>query len=170
MVYLICDKCKHHYELQEGEFPGNVGDACDCGGKLRSAEDLPDTDDKDETSVEELEKELNLKENEIKGLREKLTRTQEQLQDTMNEKKSLEKRMSELELKEIDLKLNNSENLRQEHNKLEHRVQVTKKQLDDANDELKFQNKVIEDMENRGIVDIILGRLPESFERYRKRK
>jgi chromosome segregation ATPase len=170
MVYLICDKCKRHYELQEGEFPEKVGDACDCGGKLRSAENLLDTDDKDETSVEELEKELNLKENEIKGLREKLTRIQEQLQDTMNEKKSLEKRMSELELKEIDLKLNNSENLRQEHNKLEHRVQVTKKQLDDANDELKVQHKVIEDLENRGIMDILLGRLPESFVRYRKRR
>ena len=169
MVYLICDKCKRYYGLQEGEFPKNVGDACDCGGKLKSAEDLPDTDG-DEQSVEELEKELNLKENEIKGLREKLAGTQEQLQDTMNEKKLLEKRMSELELKEIDLKLNNSENLRQEHNKLEHRVQVTKKQLDDANDNLKFQHKVIEDLENRGIMDIIRGRFPESFMRYRKKR
>ncbi len=169
MVYLICDKCKRHYELQEGEFPENVGDVCDCGGKLRSAEDLPDTDD-DEKSVEDLEKELNLKENEIKGIREKLAGTQEQLQDTMNEKKLLEKLMSELELKEIDLKLNNSEKLQQEHNKLEHRVQVTKKQLDDANDELKVQHKVIEDLENRGIMDIIRGRFPESFMSYRKRK
>lgn len=39
MGYLICEKCRGYYELQEGESPEEF-DKCLCGGKLRYVENL----------------------------------------------------------------------------------------------------------------------------------
>lgn len=39
MGYLICDKCEGYYELQDGESPEDF-DVCECGGRLRYAENL----------------------------------------------------------------------------------------------------------------------------------
>lgn len=35
MGYLVCNKCKGHYELQEGENPDEFIDQCECGGTLK---------------------------------------------------------------------------------------------------------------------------------------
>lgn len=38
--YLICDKCRGYYELQEGEFQDSFDKNCDCGGKLEYFDNL----------------------------------------------------------------------------------------------------------------------------------
>lgn len=40
MGYLVCEKCKSYYKLQEGESPTDFLDKCNCGGKLRYAENI----------------------------------------------------------------------------------------------------------------------------------
>ena len=32
--YLVCNKCESYYELNEGEFPEDYDNECDCGGKI----------------------------------------------------------------------------------------------------------------------------------------
>ncbi|HMK53346.1 MAG TPA: hypothetical protein VK444_01045 [Methanobacteriaceae archaeon] len=40
MGHLVCEKCKSYYELKEGESPDDFIDECNCGGKLRYAENI----------------------------------------------------------------------------------------------------------------------------------
>lgn len=40
MGYLICENCRSYYELKEGESPEDFLDKCECGGKLRYAENI----------------------------------------------------------------------------------------------------------------------------------
>jgi len=47
---------------------------------------------------------------------------------------------------------------------------VTKKQLDDARIEIQDLKEVIDDLANRGLMDHILGRYPESFKGYSEDK
>lgn len=62
MGYLICDKCKGYYQLQEGESPEDFSKNCECGGNLIYKENLdfnspaaedtkPETEEKIETTV-----------------------------------------------------------------------------------------------------------------------
>jgi DNA repair exonuclease SbcCD ATPase subunit len=124
---------------------------------------------KDEDLLEELEKELARKDEEITQLKEKLTNTQERLLDIIQEKKYIEQIKTELELKETELKLKKFQKLENKHHQLSHRSQVTKKHLDQARAELKIQEKVITDLENRRLLDYLLGRFPESFQDYQKK-
>ncbi|BDZ68905.1 hypothetical protein [Methanobacterium ferruginis] len=124
----------------------------------------------DETRrVKDLEKELRAKEAEIDFLKEKLTNNQEIMLDVIEEKKELKKQIHDFEVKEVDLRLNNFRDLQRKHHKLEHRLFVTKNQLDEARQELEFRAKLIKDLEKRGVSDYILGRFPESLIEYNKR-
>lgn len=40
MAYLVCEKCRKYYKLQEGESPDEFLPECECGGKLRYSESL----------------------------------------------------------------------------------------------------------------------------------
>jgi|GEM_PF-1690770 chromosome segregation ATPase len=122
----------------------------------------------DEVSTEELERELIHKENEIRKLEEKLADTFGRLHDVVAEKKLLQQKINEGELQEIDLKFKNFNELQDNYHKLEHRTKVTKKQLDDVRARAEFQERVIEDLENRGFLDFLFGRIPESFRQYKK--
>lgn len=121
-----------------------------------------------EAIIEGLELKLKEKEFEIQELRGKLQDKYEMLQDRIEEKKVLEKRLEQFELNDATLKMGKLDEVTLENHKLEHRVQVTRKQLDEARDDLKFQEKVIEDLENRGFLDFLLKRFPESFREYKK--
>ncbi|MBP2046006.1 hypothetical protein [Methanobacterium aggregans] len=121
-----------------------------------------------EAIIEGLEFKLKQKESEIQELREKLQDKYAMLQDRIDEKKILEERVKELELKDISLKLGKLDELTNKNLKLDHRVQVTKKQLDYARNDLELQKKVIEDLENRGVLDFLLRRFPETFKEYKK--
>jgi chromosome segregation ATPase len=118
--------------------------------------------------LEELKGELVRKDGELTQLKEKLSNTQERLLNINQEKKLLEQRKTNLELKEIELKLNNLQELENKHDKLTHRNQVTKKQLDQARTHLKIQENIIRDLKNRGLLDYLLRRFPESFQEYQK--
>jgi hypothetical protein len=121
-----------------------------------------------EAIIEGLELKLKEKEFEIQELRGKLQDKYEMLQDRIEEKKVLEKVLEQFELNDATLKMGKLDEVTLENHKLEHRVQVTKKQLDEARDDLKFQQRVIEDLENRGFLDFLLKRFPESFREYKK--
>ena len=121
-----------------------------------------------EVIIEGLELKLKEKEFEIQELRVKLQDKYEMLQDRIEEKKILEKRLEQFELNEATLKMGKLDEVTLENHKLEHRVQITKKQLNEARDDLKLQERVIEDLENRGFLDFILRRFPDSFKEYKK--
>ncbi|SCG86904.1 hypothetical protein [Methanobacterium congolense] len=121
-----------------------------------------------EAIIKGLELKLKEKEFEIQELRVKLQDKYEMLQDRIEEKKILEKRLEQFELNDATLKMGKLDEVTLENHKLEHRVQVTKKQLDEARGDLKFQERVIEDLENRGFLDFLLKRVPKSFREYKK--
>ncbi|EKF86438.1 hypothetical protein [Methanobacterium formicicum] len=123
----------------------------------------------DKVRIKELEMELAKKESEIVFFKEKVTNNQEIILDVIEEKKLLKKQIKDFELKELDLKLNNYMELQRKHHKTEHRLFVTKNHLDEANEELEFRAKVIEDLETRGLRDHALGRFPDSYQEYKKR-
>lgn len=124
----------------------------------------------DEDSTEELKRELIHKENEIRKLEERLEDTMDRLHDVVAEKRLLEEKINEVELQEIDLKFKNFNELQDNYCKLEHRTKITKNQLDDVRVKVEFQEKVIEDLENLGFLDFLLGRVPESLVEYREKK
>ena len=124
----------------------------------------------DKVRIRELEKELAHKESEIMFFKEKVTNNQEIILDVIEEKKLLKRQIKDFELKELDLKLNNYMDLQRKHHKVEHRLFVTKNHLEEAHNELEFREKVIKELENRGLRDYILGRFPEKYQEYKKRE
>ena len=78
---------------------------------------------------------------------------------------------------ELNLKLDDFEKLKMEHRKLEHRTQITKKQLDEARNKIEsqkkyvaeakerveFMEKVINDLEKRGFTDLYKEQIPGNF-------
>jgi hypothetical protein len=53
--------------------------------------------------------------------------------------------------------------LKNDHDKLQHRYQITRHLLEEA-------RMVIKDLENRGLMDHLRGKYPESFLEYQKNK
>jgi chromosome segregation ATPase len=132
-------------------------------------------DSKDEY-IKELEKKLKDQEKTIESLKEKLSNNQDMLKDTINEKNELKKKIQEYDLKMVDKKLNQYQELHEEQQKTLHRIHVTKNHLDDANSKNKElliikeeMQKVLEDLENRGLLDYIRGKYPESYLKYKEK-
>ncbi len=118
--------------------------------------------------IKELEAELAKKESEIEFFKDKINTNQEIILDVIDEKKLLKNEIEKYERKELDMKLNNYMDLQRKHHKVEHRLFVTKNLLDEAHEKMEFQAKVIEDLEKRGLTDIILRRYPHSHQKYKK--
>ncbi len=137
----------------------------------------------DTLSLEEIERELAEKDEVIIQLKSKLLDSQERIHKVIIEKGSLENQVKEFELKGISLQFDNFEDLKNNYNKLEHRLIITKNQLDDARIQIKSQNEFVEnareqvefmetvivDLENRGLIDFLRNRFPESFVTYKKK-
>ncbi len=119
--------------------------------------------------VKSLEIELDKKESEISFLKDKLTNNQEILLDLIEDKKSLKKQVQDYKMKEIEKSLNNFNDLQRKHHRLEHRLFVTKNQLDEARELLDVQEKVIADLKKRGLVDFLMAKYPESYLQYQKK-
>jgi len=54
MIYLVCDRCGRHYELQPGEKPEDFDLTCECGGKLENNESIKpgnEFEDQDSSSI-----------------------------------------------------------------------------------------------------------------------
>lgn len=142
------------------------------------------TDDPKKTHdiCEELEKQLKIKDNKIIELQKRLKYSNERIHDVIYEKNVIEKQLNKLEFQNINLQTGKFEQLKNEYNQLVHRLHITKKQLDntrkqiklqnqfieESKDQIKFMEKVIDDLEKRGIVDILLNRSSETFKKYKK--
>lgn len=120
--------------------------------------------------IKSLEIELVKKESEINFLKDKLTNNQDVLLDLIEDKKSLKKQVQDYEVKEIDKSLNNFRDLQRKQHKLEHRLFVTKQHLDEARELLDVREKVIEDLEKRGVRDCLMANYPESYVQYQKNR
>ena len=136
----------------------------------------------DNSLVEELEYDLVNKNKEIIELQKRLEDAQERIHDVIILKGSLEKQVNDMKLKELSLKFVKCNELKNDFKKLEHRMQITKEQLDEARNliesqkesvinaenRVKFMEKVIEDLENRGLTDYLRRKFPETFIEYKK--
>lgn len=123
-----------------------------------------------EAYIKELEKELRNRESELKTLQERLKNNEDMLQDAIDEKNKMKLQLQEYELTLTDNKLNQHQKLQEDHNKTVHRLQVTKKQLDDARTDISDLKEIIDELANRGLLDHIRGKYPESFEEYKGKK
>jgi chromosome segregation ATPase len=123
----------------------------------------------DKLLIEKLNKEITDQNKVIIKLQNKLLDTEEKIHDIILDKASLKKQINNFELKELDIQFGQFEELKNDYNKIEHRLNVTKEQLDDARNNIEFYKKVIEDLENRGFMDYLRNRFPESFVNYKKK-
>ncbi|MGB7969684.1 MAG: hypothetical protein WCF28_08950 [Methanobacterium sp.] len=123
----------------------------------------------DKLLIKKLNKEIAEKNNEISQLKNKLTDSNERIHDIILEKGSLKKQINNFELKELDIQFGKFEELKNDYNKLEHRLKITKEQLDKTRLKIVFYTKVIEDLENRGFIDYLRNKFPESFINYKKK-
>jgi chromosome segregation ATPase len=123
----------------------------------------------DKLLIKKLNKEIIEKNNEINQLKNRLTESQERIHDIILDKDSLKKQINNFELKQLDIQFGKFEDLKNDYNKIKHRLNVTKEHLDIARDQIIFHEKVIEDLENRGFMDYLRNRYPESFIEYKKK-
>jgi chromosome segregation ATPase len=123
----------------------------------------------DKLLIKKLNKEIVEKNNEIIQLQNKLSDSYERIHDIIFEKDSLKKQINNFELKQLDIQFGKFEELKSDYNKLEHRLKITKEHLDEAHNQIIFNTKVIEDLENRGFMDYLRKRFPESFVNYKKK-
>jgi chromosome segregation ATPase len=121
-----------------------------------------------EARIKELEKKLKSRESDIENLQEKLRTNKDMLQDVIQEKNQIKLRLQEYDLNLTDAKLSQYQKLQEDHQKLVHRLQVMKKHLDDARDEIAILREIIDDLTHRGLFDRIRGRYPESLKKYKK--
>lgn len=123
-----------------------------------------------EAQIREFEKELKSRESELKTLQERLKNNEDMLQDAIGEKNKIKLRLQEYELNLTDDKLDQHQKLQEDYNKTVHRLQVTKEQLDNARKEISYLKEIIDELSNRGLLDHIRGRYPESFQEYKGKK
>jgi chromosome segregation ATPase len=147
----------------------------------KNKEDIVDDEN---SSIEKMEKELSDKAYEIIQLQTKIADLQDRIHDVIIEKGSIEKQLNTFKLTEISLQFGKFEKLKIDYEKLVHRLEITKKQLDDArkciesqnqfvenaNKRLEFMDEVIEDLAHRGLIDFIRNRFPESFTSYKNNR
>jgi chromosome segregation ATPase len=123
----------------------------------------------DKLLIEKLKTEITAKDKEIISLQNMLVDSQERIHDMIEEKGSLQNQVNQYELKELNLQFGKYEELKNHYNKLEHRLNITKQQLDEARKQIQLQNQVILDLEKRSFIDFITNRFPESYITYKKK-
>ena len=128
----------------------------------RKTEDL-------ELKVKELESEISKNKSILDKTLKDLHMCQGRLQEIREEKITLNERLKEFELMKLDLKLLNTREIQEENNRIQHRIHITKKLLDDARDDLKFRAEVIKDLEELKVLDRIRGKWPDSLIVYKNR-
>lgn len=130
--------------------------------------EIKEDSDKDQI-IKKLEEKIHYQNQALNRINEKLSQCLDRLGEIRQEKEILENKIKELEIREMDFKLLKHDKLQNDYDKMNHRAQVTKKQLDDARNQILFLEKVLQDMENRRMMDYIKGRYPESWVEYKKR-
>lgn len=122
-----------------------------------------------ELKVKKLESELSKNKSILEETLKDFHMCQGRLQEIREEKTVLNESLKEFELMKLDLKLLNTQKVRDENNRIQHRIQITKKLLDEAREELKFQEKVIKDLEELKVLDRVRKKWPESLIVYKNR-
>lgn len=117
----------------------------------------------DNSRIKELEEEIKSKNSAIESLKSRLENNKNILEDIAREKNHLENRVREYELKLVETNITRYQELEGKHQKTVHRLEVTKNHLNQAKAEIKSMEKIVEDLANRGLLDHILGRFPESY-------
>jgi len=154
--------------------------------KIKNLEESLDTS---QTQVKDLEAEIkNLeeirqgRENEISALNNQVTLYKTKVQNIENEVtefkenaaksdakvKTLEQELStaKVRIKELELmedQASKFKELQDDHSRLRNKHDHLQERLRTALEEINKQQKVISDLSNRGIIDYITGRLPESY-------
>ncbi|MDP1553438.1 MAG: hypothetical protein Q8M06_10540 [Methanobacteriaceae archaeon] len=119
--------------------------------------------------IEMLKNELNRKDQEMEQLKKDLYLAQGRLQEIREEKEQLTQQVSKFELMQMDLELIKARDVYEENNRLQHRIHVTKKLLDEARVELEFREKVINELENLKMMDRLRNKPPASLIIYKNR-
>ncbi len=119
--------------------------------------------------IRQLEEKVQYQNQALNRINEKLSQCLDRLGEIRQEKEILENKIKELEIREMDFKLLKHDKLQNDYDKMKHRTQVTKKQLDDARNHILFLEKVLQDMENRRLMDYIKKKYPESWVEYKNR-
>lgn len=120
-----------------------------------------------DVKIDELKSELKRGESAIAALQERLKNNEDMLKDSIAEKKELKQRLQQIDLHQNDAKIGEYQKLLEDHQKTVHRLEVTKKHLDNAKDEIAFLKEVIDELASRNLLDHLFGRYPESFHEYK---
>lgn len=120
-----------------------------------------------DVKIEELKSELKRGESAISALQERLKNNEDMLKDSIAEKNELKQRLQQIDLHQNDTKIGEYQKLLEDHQKTVHRLEVTKKHLDESKDEIAVLKEVIDDLASRSLLDHLLGRYPESFKEYK---
>lgn len=119
--------------------------------------------------IKELKNELDNSQKEINNLQKELYTCQGRLKEIREEKKELSDDLKEFEMMKLDLDLLNAQKLQDNNNRIQHRIHITKKFLDEARKDIEFRDKVIEDLVNRKFTDRSRNILPESYIVYKNK-
>lgn len=123
--------------------------------------------------IQSLKEKLNLKNKELKKSNKILKfhiANQEQYEKKISlfidEKNELLDKIHQYELMKFDLKLQKTNDLKEKLQKAEHRINITKKLLDDSKEEIAMLKNIINDYDNIGFLDFIRNKKPDSMKLY----
>ncbi|MCK9150791.1 hypothetical protein [Methanobacterium alcaliphilum] len=130
--------------------------------KIISKEDL-------ELKIKDLKSELDNSQKELDVLKKDFYTCQGRLKEIRKEKKELADDLKEFEMMKLDLDLLNAQKLQDDNNRIQHRIHITKKFLDEARKDIEFRDKVIEDLVKRKFTDRSRNILPKSYIVYKNK-
>ncbi|CDG65937.1 hypothetical protein MBMB1_1859 [Methanobacterium sp. MB1] len=118
--------------------------------------------------VKELDNQLTIYKEKVQNLESDVTKFKEIATEADTRTQNLEQELStsRLKIKELELmeeKASKCDRLQEDHNRLRNKHDHIQERLRAALEEINQQQRVISDLSNRGFVDYITGRLPESY-------
>jgi len=118
--------------------------------------------------AKELDNQLTIYKEKVQNLESDVTKFKEIATEADTRTQNLEQELStsRLKIKELELmeeKASKFDRLQEDHNRLRNKHDHIQERLRAALEEINQQQKVISDLSNRGFVDYITGRLPESY-------
>lgn len=118
--------------------------------------------------VKELDNQLTIYKEKVQNLEKDVTKFKEIADESESTARNLEQELStsRLKIKELELmeeKASKFNQLQDDHNRLRNKHDHIQERLRVALEEINQQQKVISDLSNRGFIDYVTGRLPESY-------
>lgn len=125
--------------------------------------------------INDLKRELYQKNKELEESKKTITKLyniiescHERLEINILEKNKLSNKVQKFEIKKLDIQMKNFEEAQQKLFKSQHRVDVSKKLLFEANREIALLRKIIQDFENMSIFDYIKDKKPYCLDYYKE--